>query len=168
MLGNIFASKDTEVMYLVKNTFIHDIFEDEVQEEWETKSCPGRLEESVCTEELEHDLKCVDVPQCCTTTGKSSHDSAVPVCACVCLWVPVCACVFCCALHCFALHCFAMPCFLLCIAFREVFCLALLCFALLCYALLCCALLCVLKSIRLSGASRSVSREVEKLYGERS
>ena len=62
-----FTLKETGVMYLVKNTFIHDIHDDEVQDEWETKSCPGRLEESVRTEELEHDLQCVDVPQYCTT-----------------------------------------------------------------------------------------------------
>ena len=75
-----FALKDTEVMYLVKNTFIHDIHDDEVQDEWETKSCPGRLEEAVCTEELGHDSKCVDVPQYCTTITKPSYDSAVPCC----------------------------------------------------------------------------------------
>ena len=79
------------------------------------------------------------------------------------LCMPVCACFLLCffSLFCFALLCYAMFCFALhSEKYFAWLCLALLCFALLCYALLCCALLCVLKSVRLSGASRSVSREV--------
>ena len=65
------------LMYLVKNTFIHDIVDDDgVHDEWETKSCPGRLEEAVCMEKLEHDSECVDVPHCCTTITKPSCDTA--------------------------------------------------------------------------------------------
>ena len=75
-----FALKESDVMYLVKNTFIHDIDDDGVHDEWETKSCPGRLEESVHTEELEHDSECVDVPHYCTTITKPSCDTAVPYC----------------------------------------------------------------------------------------
>ena len=61
----------------------------------------------------------------------------VPVCACMCLCVPV----FCCALHCFALHCFATLCFALrCILRSILLGTASLCIALLCSALLCLAL----------------------------
>ena len=73
------ALKETPMMYLVKNTFIDDVDDGSVHDEWETKSCPGRLEESDHMEDFD-DCECVDTPHPCTTVTKHSCDTAVPCC----------------------------------------------------------------------------------------
>ena len=74
-----FALKDTEVMYSVKNTFIHDIDDDGGHDEWETKSCPGRLEESDHMQELD-DWEGNDFSHHCTTVTKPSCNTVGQCC----------------------------------------------------------------------------------------